>query len=279
MDKIDAHHHFWSYDAVEYAWLDDSLAMLRRDFGCNDLAEAVADCGVTGAVTVQVRTTAAETDSLLQQGKLCDLVKGVVGWAPLKDPGVGEMLERWMSDPLFKGVREICQGAPHAEFFDNDDFDRGIRALTRFGLPYDLLLYQAQLGTVARFVDRHPEQKFIVDHIAKPEIRDGQFADDWARDLIELGRRENIVGCKFSGVVTEVRDPEWNIAMLVPYFDTALEAFGAQRLMFGSDWPVCLSRATYRSWMDAVEVLTSELSESERRDFYSANTIRVYDLD
>ncbi|MDA0811125.1 MAG: amidohydrolase family protein [Verrucomicrobia bacterium] len=278
MNKIDAHHHFWNYDLVEYPWIDDSLAALRRDFGCGDLIEAVEGCDVVGAVSVQARTTLAETEALLDQGSKCDLVKGVVGWAPLKDPGVGEILDGWKSHPLFKGVREICQGAPDSDFFDNDDFDRGIRFLSRRSLPFDLLLYEAQLGAVLRFVDRHPHQKFIVDHIAKPEICAGAFAEDWARDLKELGSRDNVVGCKFSGVVTEVRDPEWNVAMLVPYFDAALEAFGARRLMFGSDWPVCLSRAAYRSWVDAVDALTVGLTVSERANFYVANATRVYDL-
>ncbi len=278
MEKIDAHHHFWNYDSVEYPWIDDSLAALRRDFGCSDLIEAVEGCDVVGAVSVQARTTLAETEALLDQGSKCDLVKGVVGWAPLKDPGVGEILDGWTSHPLFKGVRETCQGAPDSEFFDNDDFDRGIRFLTRRSVPFDLLLYEAQLGAVLRFVDRHPHQKFIVDHIAKPVIRAGAFAEDWARELKELGRRDNVTGCKFSGVVTEVRDPEWNVAMLVPYFDAALEAFGARRLMFGSDWPVCLSRAAYRSWVDAVGALTVGLTVSERGNFYAANATRVYDL-
>lgn len=278
MQIIDSHHHFWKYDANDYPWIDDDLSMLQRDFGCEELENAVRGTGVSGVVSVQARTVVSETDYLLESGARCPLVRGVVGWAPLKDAGVGRLLDKWGSDLLFKGVREICQGADDGDFFDNEEFNRGIGELTRRDLPYDLLLFEDQLETVIRFVDRHPNQRFIVDHIAKPNITKRAFASNWAAGLKNLGRRGNVIACKVSGVVTEVRDPEWSTELLRPYFEAALDAFGASRLMFGSDWPVCLSRIDYSGWLNCMGELVSRLSPEEIAGFYFANAISAYDL-
>jgi L-fuconolactonase len=278
MWTIDSHHHFWKFDQAEYEWIEEGMTPLRQDFLCPELGEATSGLELEGAVSVQARTRVEETDFLLREGKDCPLVKGVVGWAPLKDAAVGECLDRWGSDPLFCGVREICQGAPDDEFFENDAFNRGIGELTRREVPYELLLYENQLETVIRFVDRHPEQRFIVDHIAKPVIRLGAFPANWAKGLRELGQREQVVGCKFSGVVTEVRDEKWDEDLLRPYFDAALNAFGAQRLMFGSDWPVCLLRSSYKQWIGSVREFLSHVSASQQRAILAENAIRVYGL-
>lgn len=278
MDIVDSHHHFWNYDAAEYTWIDPSMGILMRDYTCESLRAAATGLRVTGAVSVQARTVTAETDYLLKEGAQCPLVSGVVGWAPLKDPAAGELLDRWRENPLFKGVREICQGADNAEFFDNAAFNRGIAELTIRGLPFDLLLYEGQLPAAIRFVDRHPEQAFIVDHIAKPAIRKDAFPVEWARQLAELARRPNVVACKFSGVVTEVRDPGWDAQLLRPYFAAAFDAFGAQRLMFGSDWPVCLLRTGYGEWVATAAELTASLGQDEATAFFSATARRVYRL-
>ena len=278
MRAIDSHHHFWRFDQAEYEWIEEGMTTLRRDFLCLELREATDGLEVEGVVSVQARTNVEETDFLLAEGRSCPLVKGVVGWVPLKDPAVGDLLDRWSGDPLFRGVREICQGAPDSEFFANGDFDRGIGELTHRDLPYDLLLYEDQLEVVIRFVDRHPDQRFVVDHIAKPVIRAAAFAEAWAGRIRELAKRENVVACKLSGVVTEVRDGAWDLDLLRPYFEVVLEAFGSERLMFGSDWPVCLLRSGYARWMGAVRDFMAGLPESEQQAIWAGNADRTYGL-
>jgi L-fuconolactonase len=274
---IDSHHHFWRYDAEEYAWIDDAMNRLRRDYLARDLEEVAWKAGVTGVVSVQARESLAETEFLLGLGGDCALVRGVVGWAPLADPGVGDILDRWAGQGLFKGVREVMQGREDEEFFGNPSFHRGLRELTRRGLPYDVLVYANQLPATIRMVDAHPEQRFLLDHLAKPAIRGGGFPKDWARDVRMLAERENVL-CKLSGMVTEVRDPAWHLELLRPYFDHVLEAFGPERLMFGSDWPVCLLRVEYGTWVEVARSLTEGLAESERDAFFAGTATKAYGL-
>ena len=275
---IDSHHHFWSFDPAEYAWIDQEVGILNRDFMPADLEAAVSGLGIDGVVSVQARCSLDETDALLEHGAENPLVRGVVGWVPLK-ANPGECLDSLTSNPLLKGVREICQGEPAENFFANDAFSAGVRELTRRDLVYDLLLFQDQLSDVIRFVDSHPSQRFVLDHIAKPEIRSSGFADDWAIQLRELAERSQVIACKFSGVVTEVRDEDWGVGLIRPYFETALEAFGPDRLMFGSDWPVCLLRTSYSDWVRVARELSgSMLSPSEADRFWEKNAIGAYSL-
>jgi L-fuconolactonase len=273
---IDSHHHFWNYTAAEFGWVTNEMAILRRDFLPENLEKAVVGTGINGAISVQARRSVEETNWLLGLATGNPLIKGVVGWAPLKDASVGGLLDRLVEDPLFCGVREILQGAADEEYFDCPDFNRGMRELTLRGIPYDLLIFHHQLGRAAQFVDAHPAQRFILDHIAKPEIRKA-WSGDWARALRELARRPNVF-CKFSGVVTEVREPSWDAAFIRPYFETALEAFGAARLMFGSDWPVCLLRTGYSRWVSAVQELAAPLSANEREEFFGGTARTAYAL-
>jgi len=196
---------------------------------------------------------------------------------PLADPGVGEMLDRWSENPLFKGVREVMQGRPDGEFFGKPAFHAGLRALAGRGLPYDVLVYADQLPATIGLVDAHPGQRFILDHVAKPAIRRGEFPEEWARDIRRLAKRESVV-CKLSGMATEVRDPEWDTAVLAPYFETVLEAFGPGRLMFGSDWPVCLLRAGYGAWVDCARELAAGLTEGEREALFGGTAVAAYGL-
>ncbi len=274
---IDSHHHFWRYDPKEYGWIDDGMERLRRNFLPEDLETAAEAAGVTGVVSVQARESLEETGFLLSLGADCELVRGVVGWVPLTDPGVGELLGHWEGHRLFKGVREITQGKPDADFFANEDFHRGLRELTRRGLTYDVLVYADQLPAATRMVAAHPEQRFILDHIAKPAIRRERFPKEWARELQALAEHGNVL-CKFSGMVTEVRDPEWDAALLRPYFATVLEAFGPERLMFGSDWPVCLLRAEYGAWLQCAKALAGELTEAEQAAFFGGTATLAYRL-
>ena len=239
---VDAHQHFWRYTPEEFGWLEGPLAALRRDFLPAELAPLLAAAGVTGTVAVQARQSLAETQWLLDLARAHPFIRGVVGWVPLAAPDVGKILDRFAGQPRLKGVRHVVQAEP-AGFLDAPAFNAGLREVTARGLTYDLLVFARQLEEATRFVDRHPAQAFVLDHIAKPVVQ-GPPPAEWRRQLRELARREH-VGCKFSGVVTEVPGGRWTPALLRPYFEEVLAAFGPHRLMFGSDWPVCLAASDY----------------------------------
>lgn len=273
---IDSHHHFWKFTPEEFDWLEGELSSLRRDFLPRGLRETVAGTKIDGVISVQARCSLAETEWLLELAQNEKLIRGVVGWIPLKDPAVGDILDRFGKNPLFRGVREIIQGTADRDYLAHPDFDRGMRELTRRAIPYDLLVFHAQLPSAIEFVKRHPNQFFILDHIGKPEIR-RDFATTWAKQIRELGKLEN-VACKFSGIVTEVHEKNWDTALLRPYFETVLAAFGANRLMFGSDWPVCLPRVDYKRWLETVEELIALLSSDERLQFMEGTAKKAYRL-
>lgn len=250
---IDAHHHFWDFNAAEFSWITPEMAPLRRDFGPLELQRELSDANVTGAISVQARTSLQETEFLLKSAASNDFIVGVVGWVDLKSPAVGIDLDRFAQQAKFKGVREICQGAPDEQFFSSSAFNDGIRQLTHRGLTYDLLISAHQLPAATAFVDQHPHQQFVLDHCGKPEIHGSQPPAEWARQLTELSARPH-VACKLSGLATELRDPrlELNLTLLRPYFETALEAFGPDRLMLGSDWPVLNLRTSYAAWISVM---------------------------
>lgn len=275
--RIDSHHHFWTYSPEQYGWIDDGMAVLKRDFVPADLQSQLAAVGIAGAVSVQARQTVDETRWLLGLAEAHAAVRGVVGWIPLADPNVAAILESFLESPWLRGIRHVVQDEPDDRFILGRDFNRGVSLLKDAGLVYDILVFPRQLSAAIEFVDQHPQQRFVLDHIAKPEIRRGRFDEAWARDFRELARRENVL-CKFSGLVTEVRDPEWSTDLLRPYWDVALAAFGPQRLMFGSDWPVCLLRSSYSTWIETVEALASGFSEAEKRLFWGGNATSAYRL-
>lgn len=275
--RIDSHHHFWNYDPQQYAWINDSMQMLKQDYGPAELRPLCSAAGITGVVSVQARQNLQETTWLLEVAAAEPLVRGVVGWVELAHPLVEAQLEQLSQQQMLKGVRHVVQDEPDDEFLLGTHFNAGIRLLERFGLVYDLLIFPRQLQPAIRFVDLHPRQAFVLDHIAKPQIA-AQFDAQWARDFRQLAERPNVVGCKFSGIVTEVRLDDWNVDLLRPYWETAWEAFGAQRMMFGSDWPVCLLRSQYAQWVTAAEQLTEALSTEEQQAFWYRNAQRAYRL-
>jgi len=285
--KIDAHQHFWRYTPEEFSWLDDTMAAQRRDFLPAGLAPRLAERGIDGTVAVQARMCLDETDWLLHLARENRrIIRGVVGWVPLSEPArAAAELDRALGDRFrnrnrtLVGVRHVVQGQP-AGFLDAPAFNAGIREVTARGLAYDILIYANQLNEVIRFVDRHPAQNFVLDHIAKPVIAPGAPPPDaWAVSICELACREN-VSCKFSALTTEVRAPgyAWTPELLRPYFDTVLTAFGPRRLMFGSDWPVCLAGAGYARWHQFVTDCAAPLSRSERAAILGETAARVYKL-
>lgn len=274
---IDAHHHFWRYNDEEFSWITPDMAVLRRNFGPVDLQREMAAAGVVGAISVQARTCLEETDYLLQAAAEHDFILGVVGWVDLKSPTVAADLDRYAAHSKFKGVREICQGAPDEQFFTNPSFNAGIRTLTEHGLPYDLLIFAHQLPAATTFVDQHPNQQFILDHCGKPEIRGSQPPDEWRRQLKELALRPN-VACKLSGLVTELRAPaaDWNLELLQPYLETTLDAFGPYRLMIGSDWPVLKLQSSYGDWLGMLNDWLTDHPPATRNAILSGTAARLY---
>lgn len=273
---IDAHHHFWRYDPAEYGWIDGEMKAIRRDFLPDDLRGEIAAAGIEGVVSVQARQSLAETRWLLDLAGAHDFIKGVVGWVELASPQAGENLERLAANPKFKSVRHVVQGEPDDHFILRGDFNRGIRELKRFSLAYDILILERHLPQTIRFVDAHLDQPFVVDHIAKPEIRDGAF-EHWNTHIRELARRPNVF-CKVSGMVTEASYTSWTPGQLKPYFETVLEAFGPGRLMFGSDWPVCLVACGYARWHSIVSAWVAELSAPEQDRILGGTASEFYRL-
>jgi L-fuconolactonase len=273
---IDSHHHFWIYNPVEYDWIEDNMQRIRTDFLPQDLEEEIDIAGVAGVITVQARQTTEETDWILQLAAENEFIKGVIGWIPLIDMNCEEYLRKYKVNPYLKGVRHILQGEPDPEYMLQNDFNRGIRLLRKYNLVYDILIFDHQLPQTIEFVDAHPDQPFILDHIAKPGIKHN-LINSWKNDIFKLAKRENVF-CKISGMVTESDYSNWTVEQLFPYFETVLEAFGSERLMFGSDWPVCLVACEYIQWLDIVKDFISKLNAGEQEDILGLNAARIYHL-
>jgi len=273
---IDTHHHFWNYAPIEFNWIDDGMASIRRNFLPGDLQKTISGTGVEGVISVQARQIVEETDWLLKMASENEFIKGVVGWLPLASDKIQSLLEKYAANTWLKGVRHVVQGEPDPEFILGTQFNRGISLLKEFQLVYDILIFEHQLPNTIRFVDQHPDQVFVLDHIAKPKIRMNEI-QEWGKNLKELAKREN-VSCKISGMVTEAdykyRTPE----RLQPYFDTVIEAFGPSRLLFGSDWPVCLVATGYKDWLSLVQMVFGGLSQEEQNQIFYQNAVRIYQL-
>ena len=275
-ERIDAHHHLWRYSAGEYGWIDEPMGLLRRDFLTNDLTAAMNSAGVDGSVVVQARQTMEETRWLLDLAEDCDAIRGVVGWAPIAGEEFPGVMEEFEHRPKLKGLRHVIQGEKDENYILREDFNSGIRSMLGSGLVYDILIFERHLPQTIDFVDEHPEQVFVLDHVAKPLIREGVM-EPWASRMRELGEREN-VWCKVSGMVTEAEWGAWTLDGLRPYLDTVVEAFGVERLMVGSDWPVCLVASEYGRWFDVLGKYFAEFSESERDAVFGGTAIEVYGL-
>lgn len=273
---IDSHHHLWAYSNEEYGWIPDG-SPLAHDQLLPELERVTSAAGIDGTVVVQARQVVEESDFLLTLADQSDVIRGVVGWVPLIDEEVEGHLARLASLEKFKGVRHVLQDEPD-EYFLHDDFHRGLAKIPAHNLRFDLLLFQRQLPVAIQLVDRQPELGIIVDHIAKPEACNGRIEEGWRKGMKELAKRENIIGVKFSGLVTEFPDGEIDYGTVEAYFNETLEIFGADRVMFGTDWPVCLLRSNYQDWAKKVTSLVSRLSNGEQEKILAANAIRSYQL-
>jgi L-fuconolactonase len=275
-DSIDAHHHLWKYSPEEYPWMSDGMEAIRRDFLAADLEQVFHESGIAGAVTVQARQTLAETNWLLELSASTSLIRGVVGWVPLTNSNVGRKLEEFGSRKELKAVRHVVHDEPDDFYILREDFNRGVALLKQFDLRYDILIFGRHLPQTIQFVDRHPTQVFILDHIAKPRIKEHQL-EPWRAALSELARRENVY-CKLSGMVTEADWSSWNEKDLQPYVDVVLEAFGPRRIMFGSDWPVVLVASSYKRWADTVRRMIGSLSTEEQNWIMFRTAVEAYRL-
>jgi L-fuconolactonase len=281
VERIDAHHHLWRYSAAEYGWIDEEMAALRRDFLPGDLMAAITSAGIDGTIAVQARQSLDETRWLLDLADATGAIRGVVGWAPIAGEDFPGCMEEFDGRAKLKGLRHVIQDERDPHYILREDFNSGIRTMLDSGLVYEILIFERHLADVIHFVDQHPRQPFVLDHIAKPLIAAGKL-EPWATRMRELGRRPN-VWCKLSGMVTEAdwrADPAGarSPATLKPYLDVAVEAFGSLRLMAGSDWPVCLVATTYAQWFDLLCSYFADFSEPERAAIFGGTAIEVYGL-
>ena len=274
--RIDAHHHFWKYDPVYYDWIDDAMSVIRRYFLPQNLRAAMDEANVDGVVSVQARQSLEETRWLLELAQKHDFIRGVVGWVPLISPRVSEEIERFAANPKLRAVRHVLQGEADERYMLRDDFNAGIRALKGPALAYNILIFERHLPQTIELVDRHPEQTFVLDHLAKPRIRDNVLSP-WRENIRELAKRDNVF-CKISGMVTEADYRDWTVDQLRPYVEVVLEAFSPRRLMAGSDWPVCLVACGYRRWWEIVHSFVASLSCDEQREILGDTAMRVYQL-
>jgi L-fuconolactonase len=274
--RIDAHQHFWRYDPAEYSWIDASMSAIRRDFLPADLKPELDAAGFHGSVAVQARQTPEETRWLLDLAAQSSSILGVVGWADLRSPDIRSQLKSLAQDRRMVGIRHIVQSEPDDRFLMQPDFLRGISVLEEFDLAYDILIYAKHLPVAAEFVERFPRHRFVLDHLAKPPIKTGRI-DSWADGIRRLAEFPNVY-CKLSGLVTEADWQHWTPEQIVPFLDVAFEAFGPDRLMIGSDWPVCLVAASYTRTIEVVKTYLLRLNPTSREAVLGGNAQRFWRL-
>ncbi|MFA9190710.1 amidohydrolase family protein [Flavobacterium sp. FZUC8N2.13] len=273
---IDSHQHFWIYEAEKHAWLDDNMKIIRRDFLPEDLKLVYQTNAIDGCVAVQADQTLAETDFLLDLAEKNDFIKGVVGWVDLRASTIDEVLNHYSQFSKLKGFRHVVQVEADPNFMLRPDFENGIAALEKYNFTYDILIFPHQLGAALELVRRFPNQKFIIDHIAKPYIKDG-FYDGWAALMKAISEYQNVY-CKLSGMTTEADYNNWTPEQIEPYMQLVLEAFGANRILFGSDWPVCLVAGNYTKTKELVTNFIAKLSSQEQAAIMGGNAMQFYNL-
>ena len=274
--KIDSHQHFWRYSASEYAWIDDSMAALRRDFLPAELRGEMSRASVDACVAVQARQTLEETRWLLELADANPFVVGVIGWVDLQADDAADQLARFADHPKFLGVRHIVQSERDDRFLLRPAFCRGISLLAEHDLTYDILIYPRHLGAAVELVSQFRHQRFVVDHLAKPDIRSGKLRE-WENGIRELAEFP-LVFCKLSGLVTEADWKRWTPEDIRPYLDVAFDCFGADRLLIGSDWPVCTVAADYRRTMSIVDDYMAQRPTHERIAVMGENAARLWQL-
>ncbi|MFD2567068.1 amidohydrolase family protein [Pseudotenacibaculum haliotis] len=272
---IDSHQHFWKYNSVRDSWITDEMKVIQKDFLPLNLFPVLSEHHIEGCIAVQADQSENETRFLLDLANQYSFIKGVVGWVDLKQPDVEERLSFFSRNSSLKGIRHILQ-AESNDFMLQKEFQNGISKLSKFNLAYDILIYPQQISNSIELVKKFPEQVFVLDHLAKPEIKK-QYIDSWKRDIQMLAEHPNVY-CKVSGMVTEADWLQWDYNDFTPYLDHVLNSFGSKRLLYGSDWPVCLLAGNYQQVLSIAKDYFSKLSENEQQDIFRNNAIQAYNL-
>ena len=272
---IDTHVHFWKYDKQRDSWITPNMKILKQDYLPEHLALSLKRNDVDGCVAVQASQSEYETHFLIELSKTHPEIKGVVGWIDLQNSNIEERLEYFFQYPIIKGWRHVVQSEPD-DFLTNEKFLRGVKAISKYHYTYDILIYHHQLKAALEFVSKFPEQKFVIDHCAKPEIRTKNITE-WTQLMKEMAKHSN-VSCKLSGLFTETTWKEWSASDFYPYLDVVFEAFGSERLMFGSDWPVMLLSGIYVQWKSLLEKYMENFSEDDRQKVFGNNAVEFYKL-
>lgn len=273
---IDSHQHFWHYEPEKHAWIDDDMAAIRRDFTPADLKPILDRSGFKGCVAVQADQTTAETDFLVDLAAKNDFIKGVVGWIDLRAEDLEEQLQAYREQKVIKGWRHVVQGEPDPFFLLRDNFLRGIETIGRHGYVYDILIFPHQLVTALELVRLFPTINFVIDHLAKPYLKQNYF-EGWAAAMRPFGQYDNVY-CKVSGLVTEGDYKNWTAAELKPYLDLVFDTFPANRLMFGSDWPVCRVAVSHNRWTEIVKDYLNDRPDTDAEAVLGGTATRFYNL-
>jgi L-fuconolactonase len=274
--RIDAHQHFWQYNAARDSWITDDMSVIQRDFFPKDLESLLQHHNIDGCIAVQASQSEDENKFLLQLANENDFIKGVVGWVDLKVPDIQAQLQHYQQFPKLKGFRHVLQGEVDRAFMLQPSFMKGIGALKEYGYTYDILIYTDQLQFIPDFVSAFPGQKFVIDHLAKPGIKNKEI-NDWSKAMQAIAAHPN-VWCKISGMVTEADWHHWKKEDFFPYLDVVVNAFGTDRIMFGSDWPVCLVAASYDKMIGIVQEYFQSFTTEEQLNFFGNNTATFYNL-
>ena len=272
---IDSHQHFWNYDPVRDAWINASMNVIKRDFLPKDLKPLLDENGIDGCIAVQADQSENETDFLLSCAQKNKFIKGVVGWLDLTSENLESRLDYYAKNPFLKGLRHIVQ-AEKDDYLLRDDVQNGISKLANYNLTYDILVFPSQLSAAIALVKKFPNQQFILDHIAKPNISNS-MDELWKSNIIELSKSQN-VSCKLSGLVTETNNYTFNDIDFNPYMDVIFQSFGPKRILFGLDWPVCLLAASYKKVYDLIFVYLENQSIETKAQIFGQNAIKIYNL-
>lgn len=276
MARIDAHQHFWIFDPVRDSWINDDMAVIQRDFLPADLEPILKENDMDGCIAVQADQSEMQNDFLLELANDNDFIKGIVGWVDLRADNIEERLAYYSQFDLIKGFRHVLQGEEDRALMLNPAFMHGISKLRTHGFTYDILIFPDQLQYVSEFLEAFPDQKFVIDHLAKPYIKDHKI-DDWANDIRAVAQYNN-VWCKVSGMVTEADWKNWKTEDFTPYLDVVFDAFDIDRVMFGSDWPVCQVAASYGKMKGILDQYTSALPVTEQAMFWGGNAVDFYNI-
>lgn len=274
--KIDSHQHFWRFDPVRDSWINDEMKVIRKDFLPEDLGPILMENDIDGCVAVQADQSEEQNAFLLKLAAANSFIKGVVGWVDLRAGNIKDSLEFYHDFDKMKGFRHVLQGEEDRALMLKKEFKRGISLLEGYGYTYDILIYPDQLKYTAEFVNDFPHQRFVIDHIAKPNIKDKKLGE-WEKNIKAVAQHLNVY-CKVSGMVTEADWSNWKGEDFKPYLDVVFEAFGTKRVMYGSDWPVCEVAGGYQKMIGLVQDYTSVLSRNEQELFWGDNAINFYNL-